>query len=116
VVSWFSRYWDWVRGAAKVESAAHDQDVTAEYATDSSLPLMPGVLKLRVGVVSTVGNYREHNEDNFFVPGRLSVVDGGSSDSTGEMPAYVLEPTHAFLVADGLGGQQAGEVASRMAV
>ncbi|MEJ7638268.1 MAG: hypothetical protein WKF75_09910 [Singulisphaera sp.] len=37
------------------------------------MSLIPGVLKLRVGVVSTVGNYREHNEDNFYVPGRKSV-------------------------------------------
>lgn len=91
-------------------------EVTGEYPAPSSLTLVPGKLKLRVGVVSTVGNYREHNEDNFFVPGRKSIVDGGSSEQTGEVPAFTLEPSNLFIVADGMGGQQAGEEASRMAI
>ena len=39
----------------------------------SSLTLLPGQLKLKVGVVSVRGNYREHNEDNYYVPGRRPV-------------------------------------------
>jgi protein phosphatase len=49
---------------------------------------------IQVGCQSVVGNYRENNEDRVF------------SD-----PAAGL-----FIVADGMGGQQAGEQASKMAV
>jgi protein phosphatase len=105
-----------MRGIDATEGSGHDLDVTDDFPTPSSLSLVPGVTKLRVGVVSTVGNYREHNEDNYYVPGRLSIMDGGSSESTGEMKASTLEPSNLFLVADGMGGQQAGEEASRMAV
>ena len=51
-------------------SPGNDPDATDEFATLSSLTLLPGQLKLRVGVVSVRGNYREHNEDNYYVPGR----------------------------------------------
>jgi len=115
-VSWYSRFWHWIRGLFGVETSTRDLDATADYPAPSSLTLLPGSLKLRVGVVSTVGNYREHNEDNYFVPGRKSIVDGGSTESTSEMFVSVLEPDDLFLVADGMGGQQAGEEASRMAV
>ncbi len=52
------------------------------------------MVRLRSGVVSVTGNYRENNEDNYFV------------DPNGNY----------FIVADGMGGQSAGEKASAMAV
>ncbi|MGO9814933.1 MAG: PP2C family protein-serine/threonine phosphatase, partial [Isosphaeraceae bacterium] len=81
----------------------------------SSLTLLPGQLKLKVGVISVRGNYREHNEDNYYVPGRRPVRPDVPDGST-EIPAMTLEPENLFIVADGMGGQQAGEKASLMAV
>ena len=83
-----------------------------------TLTLLPGCLQLRVGVFSTTGRYREHNEDNYFVPGRKSVrADLPSSESSGEMAvASTLDTCNLFIVADGMGGQQAGEQASGMAI
>ena len=49
---------------------------------------------LRAGYVSITGNYRDNNEDNLFVDPHLRF----------------------FLVADGMGGQAAGEKASQLAV
>ncbi len=82
----------------------------------SSFTLLPGKLKLRAGVVSVRGNYREHNEDNFYVPGRRSVRHDSNTDSHSEAATVTLEPRNVFIVADGMGGQQAGEQASLMAV
>src|SRR5262249_30340974 len=104
------------------------------------LTLLPGALRLRFGVVSTVGNYREQNEDNFYVPGRtlggvgnrpddvstmieapseVGVPNGPSTpEGAAEVPSVLSsqEQPALFLVADGMGGQQAGEQASLMAV
>src|SRR5688500_10451712 len=68
-------------------------------ATDRTSPAAaPGIesprVKLSASMVTDVGVVRDHNEDCAF-------VDGGSQ---------------FFIVADGMGGHAAGEVASAMAV
>jgi serine/threonine protein phosphatase PrpC len=117
-VSDFARFWSWLRGVFGWGAPSSVDPPTEEFETLSSFTLLPGQLKLRVGVVSVRGNYREHNEDNFFVPGRRSVKhDGGSGESSGgQAPALTMDPSQLFIVADGMGGQQAGEQASLMAV
>ena len=57
-------------------------------------PASPKPIKLRVGVVSITGNFRKNNEDN----------------------AHVDPRGRFFIVADGMGGQAAGEKASALAV
>ena len=134
LMSWFRKLFGSPRKTNKQKSAyagslmgwikrflgfAHtgQESATDEFATLSSFTLLPGQLKLKVGVVSVRGNYREHNEDNFYVPGRRSVRhDGGSGESQADMPAMTMEPSNLFIVADGMGGQQAGEQASLMAI
>jgi serine/threonine protein phosphatase PrpC len=55
---------------------------------------MAGQVSLKVGHVSITGNFRDNNEDNCLI------------DSQARF----------FLVADGMGGQSAGEKASEMAI
>ena len=116
-VSWYSWFVNMIRRAFGNDGAIPiDPEATAEYPSPSSLTLIPGVWKLLVGVVSTVGNYREHNEDNYYVPGRSPVQHDAPSVETTEQAAATLESKNLFIVADGMGGQQAGEQASLMAV
>src|SRR4051794_38419546 len=70
----------WMR---KLFSADAGVDATAAGLPDPGIPgpqSAVGPSRLKVGVVSTVGRYREHNEDNFFVPGLPPVRHDGRKD------------------------------------
>lgn len=97
--------------------AAPDRD-NGPPAVPAPAPGPPGYGALRAAVASTVGTVREHNEDNFFLPERPSGgLRGGDGDHR-KACEYRVEPDeiYTFLVADGMGGQLAGEKASQMAV
>ena len=106
------RFFGRVFGVARAGETRRDPDATEEY----PMPHFQGDLKLRVGVISVVGNYRDHNEDNYYVPGRMPVQFDAPPEKSSEMSASILEASNLFIVADGMGGQQAGEQASLMAI
>ncbi len=102
-------------GGRTILDAHHD--TTESNITPPALP-PAAPLRLRVGVVSTVGNYREHNEDNFYLPTPADRIPGASTGSRDASLEVVVDEGSAypFVVADGMGGQLAGEKASQMAV
>lgn len=75
---------------------------------DSSKPVVVGAF-----AQSDVGLIRENNEDSFLV---ADLTDGVMTPDTAAFNHMVGKNGSLFLVADGMGGAEAGEVASRMAV
>jgi protein phosphatase len=98
---------------------------TAEYevlispSAVESTPLKPASTDVRVevGAVSHTGRIRSRNEDHYLVS-RVTrhqhiLQTNMPPDS---LPAYTGEDGYLFIVADGMGGMAAGEVASRLAI
>jgi protein phosphatase len=134
---WFGHIWSRFFGRVEppgLPPRAPNDETTQDHPLLPSISLPAGRFELKVGVVSTTGNVREHNEDNFYVPGRPSLKGSDSEGSTwgmvgppGTSPVPPVAPDNnggrppdelegLFMVADGMGGQLAGEKASEMAV
>jgi serine/threonine protein phosphatase PrpC len=75
------------------------------------------LVRIDVSALSHPGHVRAHNEDQFFVS-RLSrsLETMLSSLPAGEVPARADEVNYVMIVADGMGGHAAGDVASRLAI
>ena len=81
----------------------------------------PAAVRVAVCALTDVGRTREHNEDAYLVADLAEPAPLDFAADRGR--ARIIERAHAahgpgllFIVADGLGGAAAGEVASRMAV
>lgn len=93
----------------KVERKASSLDIKTAPLSEEQLaavsrheaPILPA--QYLVGCAQSVGLLRDHNEDSLFVLN--TVLSGGDK----EMPAGI------FIVADGMGGHEHGEVASSVA-
>lgn len=80
-------------------------------------PTFSSLIQVDVSALSHTGHRRANNEDHFLVArlGRtLHTIT--TSLSAGDVPAHTEEVNYAMVVADGMGGHAAGEVASRMAI
>lgn len=76
-------------------------------------------MRINSYAISNIGNVRENHEDNFFVP-RNSFIDIEKQKQINS-PEITIEANYTgdsgvFVVSDGMGGHNAGEVASRIAV
>jgi protein phosphatase len=145
--SWWEKIWG-PRGPEGEGSPPTEP--TVEMDPVPALRLASGKHELQVGVVTTTGNVREHNEDNYYVPGRTGGPRSSAFPSTGSFETFGRPernteefipgaaqidnppdvptvpasdngqapkgPDDLFIVADGMGGQLAGEKASEMAV
>jgi protein phosphatase len=98
--------------------------MTARLSTDRP-PLTPAapahpfssLIQIDVSALSHRGHVRANNEDHFFVTrlGR-TLQTLMTSLPAGDVPDLSEEVNYAMVVADGMGGHAAGEVASRMAI
>lgn len=98
--------------------------MTALTSTDGPQPVTGGpghhvssLVRVDVSARSHPGYHRAKNEDHFFVTrlGR-TLQTLITSLPSGDVPEFAEEINYVMIVADGIGGQAAGEVASRMAI
>jgi protein phosphatase len=146
-VNWIQKLLWRLRGSpASGGARSRGSEPTIDQPTAAPVSVNSGDYELRAGVWTTIGNVREHNEDNYYVPGVAPLRNGPAphddiamSTSTWDeeggasfrstisseptrpvLPAapgmLVDGPENLFIVADGMGGQLAGEKASQMAV
>lgn len=75
------------------------------------------LVNVDVAGLSHEGNVRENNEDTFFIARFERTMQALQSNlPASEYPAMFTETSYGMVVADGMGGHAAGEVASRTAV
>lgn len=96
-------------------SPGHDSDRTRAMNAPSAPGPGEGEILLQVSSRSDKGLVRENNEDSFVVAD-LSAVAGTASGETTAGVGRVGRKGVLLGVSDGMGGQEAGEVASRFAV
>src|SRR5262245_10029985 len=85
---------------------------------ESRLPAgVSSLVEVDVAALTDPGRVRANNEDHYFV-GRFqrAMKTLATNVPRGDLPQSYEETVYAMLVADGVGGSAAGEVASRTAV
>ncbi|MFO0917255.1 MAG: protein phosphatase 2C domain-containing protein [Planctomycetaceae bacterium] len=81
------------------------------------MPSKSSLVEVDFGGVSDVGKVRSNNEDTFFVSRFDRTMQPILTNlPPAEAPDFSAETCYGMLVADGMGGHAAGEVASRTAV
>jgi serine/threonine protein phosphatase PrpC len=78
---------------------------------------LSSLVRIDVSALSHTGHHRRNNEDHFFVAKAARTLETiTTSLPAGDVPELSEEINYIMVVADGMGGHAAGEVASRMAI
>jgi protein phosphatase len=94
--------------------AVDPNEVTAEYPLPPAAPLP---VRVDLGALSHPGNVRPNNEDFYLVARSSRALQTLLTNlPEGVVPERAEEVGYGMVVADGMGGMAAGEVASRLAI
>jgi PPM family protein phosphatase len=78
---------------------------------------LSSLIRIDVSALSHTGHRRTNNEDHYLVVRLGRTLETVSTSlPAGDLPQRTEEVNHVMVVADGMGGHQAGEIASRMAI
>lgn len=73
--------------------------------------------RVDIGALTHIGHVRGNNEDHFYVARAMRTLETIlTSLPVGDVPERADEINHVMVIADGMGGHAAGEVASRLAI
>ena len=73
-------------------------------------------VRVDVSALTHLGHVRTNNEDHFLVTRATRLETMLTSLPAGDVPERADEVNYVMVVADGMGGHAAGEVASRLAI
>jgi serine/threonine protein phosphatase PrpC len=100
-----------------LETAEYQFVVSPSALDTAALKPPTTALKVRFGAVSHAGKVRTKNEDHFLVTQfsrTQKIVTTNLPDD--QIPEHKGDDSYSMIVADGMGGMAAGDVASRMAI
>ena len=99
----------------EIDTVEFAQDVGAS-GTERPQPFS-SLVRVDFGAISDVGKVRTNNEDHFRIARISRTMETLMSNlPPGQVPDYFEDVAYGMVVADGMGGEAAGEVASMMAI
>jgi PPM family protein phosphatase len=100
---------------SEIDTAEYAQDAGAD-STEQPRPFS-SLVRIDFGAISDVGKIRTNNEDHFRIARTSRTMRTLMSNlPSGLVPDYFEDVAYGMVVADGMGGEAAGEIASMMAI
>jgi serine/threonine protein phosphatase PrpC len=93
-----------------------DTDLEATPLEDTAKPILTPKLSVASFGVSDRGRVRPSNEDQFLVATLIKALEVQQTSLPRDESRHSSDRSHLFIVADGMGGEAAGETASAMAL
>ena len=106
-----------VRDPSEADTAEHRPIGDDAKVVEVEQPPLSSLVRIDFGAVSDLGKKRSNNEDSYLVARCGRALESLLTNlPENDVPSEFRETGYGMIVADGMGGAAAGEVASRMAI